>query len=160
MKKQNSFSAYILIGIGFYFLLKQINLPILSKFNSWPTLLIIVGATLLIHSYAAKDYQNLFSGTLLLGLGVHFHGLIHYSLWIDHWAVYLLIIGIAFLIRFLRTKNGFFSGIILIGVSLCMLFFTNVPDWLDWIYDVIHFLETFWSLILIILGVYLLNKKK
>lgn len=160
MRKQNSFAAYILIGIGFYFLIKQLNLPILTDFYSWPTLLIIVGIALLIHSYAAKDYQNLFSGTVVLGLGIHFHGLNHYSFWIDHWAMFPLIIGIAFIVRFLRTKNGLLPGIILIGVSMLMIFSIDVPEWLSWIYIVIDFLEQFWAIALIVLGIFLLKKKK
>lgn len=160
MKKQNSFAAYILIGIGLYFLIKQINLPVLADFYSWPTLLIIVGIALLIHSYSAKDYQNLFSGTIVLGLGIHFHGLNHYSFWINHWAMFPLIIGIAFIVRFLRTKNGLFPGIILIGVSMLMIFSIDVPEWLSWIYIVFDFLEKFWAIALIILGVFLLKKKK
>ncbi|HLR40810.1 MAG TPA: DUF5668 domain-containing protein [Virgibacillus sp.] len=160
MKKQNSFAAYILIGVGAYFLLKQLDLPILHDFYSWPTLLIIVGIALLIHSYSAKDYQNLFSGTVVLGLGVHFHGLHNYPFWIDHWAMYPLIIGIAFIVRFLRTKNGLLPGTLLIGISLLMIFSENVPEWLDWIYIVIDFLEKFWAIAIILLGILLLKKKK
>lgn len=160
MKKQNSFAAYILIGIGSYFLLKQLELPILNDYYSWPTLLIIVGIALLIHSYSVKDYQHLFSGTVVFGLGVHFHGLNSYLFWIDHWAMYPLIIGIAFIVRFLRTKNGLLPGIFLIGVSLLMIFSENLPEWLDWVYIVIDFLEKFWTIAIILLGIMLLKRKK
>src|SRR5699024_1368248 len=134
-RKQNAFAAYILIGIGAYFLLKQMKIPILTDFYSWPTLLIIIGIALLIHSYKARDFQHLFTGTVLFGLGIHFHGLKHYSFWINHWAVYLLIVGAGFLIRSLKTKEGLIPGVILSGVSLILIFSVQLPDWFHWIYD-------------------------
>src|SRR5699024_1175844 len=114
----------------------------------------------MIVSYSTKDYKNLFSGTVLLGLVVHFNGLHNYPFWIDHWAMYPLIIGIAFIVRFLRTKNGLLPGALLIGISLLMIFSENVPEWLDWIYIVIDFLEKFWAIAIILLGILLLKKKK
>ncbi|PAV27702.1 hypothetical protein CIL05_20610 [Virgibacillus profundi] len=160
MKKQNALAAYVLIGIGGYFLLRQLKVPIFTDFYSWPTLLIIIGLALLIHSYTAKNYQNLFGGTIILALGIHFHGLEHYSFWIDHWAVYLLIVGIAFIVRFLQTKHGLLPGILLIGISLILIFSLEVPAWFDWIYDVFEFIERFWPIAIIIVGIYLLKKKK
>lgn len=160
MKKQNSFAAYILIGIGVYFLLKELKIPIITDFYSWPTLLIIIGIALLIHSYSSKDYQHLFSGTVVLGLGIHFHGLEHYSFWIDHWAVYLLIVGVAFIIRALRTKKGFIIGIILTGLAILLIFSVQLPGWTGWIYDVTAAIEDFWPVILIVIGIYWLKKKK
>lgn len=160
MKKKNAFSAYLLIGIGVYFLLRQLKIPILTDFYSWQTLLIIVGLALLIHSYTSKNYQNLFTGTIVLGLGIHFHGVAHYSFWIDHWAVYLLIVGIAFIVRYVNTKSGLFPGVLLIAFAIIMIFSIQLPIWFDWIYIVINFIEKFWPILLIVLGVYLLTKKK
>lgn len=160
MKKKNAFSAYLLIGIGVYFLLRQLKIPILTDFYSWQTLLIIVGLALLIHSYTSKNYQNLFTGTIVLGLGIHFHGVAHYSFWIDHWAVYLLIVGIAFIVRYVHTKSGLFPGVLLIAFAIIMIFSIQLPIWFDWIYIVINFIEKFWPILLIVLGVYLLTKKK
>ncbi|MUK86956.1 hypothetical protein GMD78_00885 [Ornithinibacillus sp. L9] len=160
MKKSNSFFAYILIGIGVYFLLRQLKVPIITDFYSWPTLFIIVGGALLIHSYRARDYHHLFTGTLILGLGIHFHGKEHYTFWIDHWAMYPLIVGIAFLIRYLKTKNGLLYSVILIGFSLIMIFSVSLPETFHWIYPIISFFESYWPIALIIIGIYLLRKKK
>lgn len=159
MKRQNSFIAYLLIGMGIYFLLKQLKVPIFTNFYSWPTLLIIVGGALLLHSYSSREDQNLFSGTLLLGLGIHFHGLEHYSFWLGHWAVYPLIIGIAFFIRYLRTKKGLLISLLFIGMSLLMIFSIEIPSWFQWIYQLTDLLEMYWPVAIIILGIYLLKKK-
>ncbi len=160
MKKNNSFAAYLLIGIGIYFLCKQLEIPIFMNFYSWPTLLMITGIAFLLHSYRAKDYQNLFTGILIFGLGIHFHGLENYSFWIDHWAVYPFIVGIAFIFRYLKTKSGLFVGVILTGISSIMLFSITVPRWFNWIYDITSLIENFWAIAIIILGVYLLIRKK
>lgn len=159
MKRKNLFSAYLLIGVGIYFLLKQLQIPIFTNFYSWPTLLIIIGISLLLHSRSSRDDQSLFNGTFLLGLGIHFHGLAHYSFWSNHWAVYTLIIGIAFFVRYLRTKNGLLISIILISISSFMIFSVKTPSWLHWIYQLTSLLENYWPVALIIFGVYLLRKK-
>ncbi|MGP4108405.1 LiaI-LiaF-like domain-containing protein [Virgibacillus sp. L01] len=160
MKRQNSFAAYILIGIGVYFLLRELRIPIITDFYSWPTFLIIIGLALLIHSYTSKDYQHLFSGTIVLGLGIHFHGIEYYQFWIDHWAVYPMIVGIAFIVRALRTKKGLVTGLVVTGISVLFMFSVRLPPAFNWIYDVTAFLEKFWPVILIVIGFYWLKKKK
>ncbi|WP_106497001.1 LiaI-LiaF-like domain-containing protein [Lentibacillus sp. Marseille-P4043] len=160
MKKQNSFAGYLLIGLGAFFLLRELKLPIVTDFYSWTTLLIIIGLALLIHSYSSKDYQNLFTGTIILGLGIHFHGVNHYTFWIDHWAVYPLIVGIAFIVRYLRTKKGLLPGVILVIVSLLLIFSIRLPVWFNWIYTIVDLIERFWPIIIIIIGIYFLKKRK
>ncbi|MGM8213926.1 LiaI-LiaF-like domain-containing protein [Virgibacillus sp. W0430] len=160
MKKQNIFIAYILIGIGVYFLAEQLHLTAFQNFYAWPTFLIIVGAAFLIYSYSTKDYPYLFIGTLLLGLGIHFHGLQNYPFWIEHWAVFPLIAGIAYFVRYSKTKNGLLPGIVLIGLAAFMIFSENAPEWLQWIYYVTDFIQAFWPIVLIVLGIYLLKRKK
>ncbi len=88
MTKKNAFIGFLLLGIGAYFLLRQLRVPLFVDFYSWPTLLIIIGAALLLHAYLAKDHKNLFAGYFILGLGIHFHGLKHYGFWTDSWGAY------------------------------------------------------------------------
>src|SRR5699024_10563211 len=160
MKQHNAFTAYILIGLGIYFLIQQLDLQMFDKCYSWPTFLIIIGISFLIHSYSVKEYENLFTVILLLGLGIHFHGLEHYSLWFAHWSAYALIVGIAFLVRFYYTRKGLIQASVLIGISLLMIFSVTLPEWFQWIYGVVEFLESFWPVALIIIGIYLLRFKK
>lgn len=159
MKKQSNLTAYLLIVIGAYFLLEQFNLPFLSDFSAWPTLIILIGIAFLLNSFTTKDYGNLFSGILILGLGVHFHGLNTYPNWIEHWAVYPFIIGIAYLIRFFKTKNGLIPGLLLVGFSSIMIFSITMPSWFNFVYYISDLLERFWPIAIIILGVYILKKK-
>lgn|SRR5690625_3832732 len=156
LKRNHLFLAYVLIGIGLYFLLKQINIPFpfIENLTSWPTLIIIIGIALLLHSYAVRDYENLFSGTIVLGIGIHLHGLQNYTNWINHWAVYLLIVGIAFIVRFFKTKNNFFIGLMCVVISILFIFPINTP-----LLRKIHSYDIVWPIGLIMLGIYLLRRK-
>ncbi|MDC3415688.1 LiaI-LiaF-like domain-containing protein [Aquibacillus salsiterrae] len=160
MKNQNSFIGYLLIGIGAFYLLKELRVPILTDFYSWPTLLIVIGISFLLHSYLAKEYGNLFIGVLLLGLGIHFHALNQYPFWIDDWGMYTLIVGVAFFISYLKTKSGLFPGLILLAISFFALFASNKPNWFNWINQFVEMAIRFWPVVLVLIGVYLLVKKK
>lgn len=160
MRKTNDLTAYILIGVGLYFLLPHLNIPFLSNLSTWPSLLIILGVSLLIHSYLSRDYPKVFPGVILTGLGIHFHAVTIYPAWIDHWSVYVIIIGLAFLIRFQKTKGGLYPGLILLFIGLFMLFSVanqGIPDSIDRIVDLV---EAYWPIGLIIFGIYLLFKKR
>lgn len=159
MKRQNGLFAYILIGIGIFFLFRELKLPIFTNFYSWQTLLIIIGLAFLVHSYRAKNYEQIFIGVLLLGVGIHLHGKVNYSFWIDHWAVYLVIVGLAFLIRYLKTKSGLLMGITFLGVGILLIYSTQFSAYFYWINDLFSLLERFWPVLLIILGIVLLRKK-
>ncbi|ENH97930.1 hypothetical protein J416_02711 [Gracilibacillus halophilus YIM-C55.5] len=159
MNKKNKLMAYLLIGIGIFFLLRELRLPILTDFYSWPTLLIVIGAAFLFYAYSAKDYKNIFPGALLLGLGIHFHSLRYYPFWIDHWGMYTLIVSLAFLLRYTKFKKGLLPGLILLGLSLFALFASSTPEWFDWIYETMNWIERFWPVILIVIGGYILWKR-
>lgn len=159
MKKRNLFIAYLLIGMGIYFLIKQLELSFFDPLIGWPTMLAIVGISFLLHSYTAKEQDNIFVGVLLLGLAIHIHGLQNYIFWYDHWSIYTLIVGIAFLVLFFKTKKGLIPTLILISLSIIMIFSITLPPSFKPIYVVIDFIETFWPVLLIAIGVYFIWKK-
>ncbi|WP_226583460.1 LiaI-LiaF-like domain-containing protein [Halobacillus litoralis] len=159
MNKNHSLVGFMLIGLGVYFLLRHLNIPELSPFYSWPSLLVIIGLSFLIHSYMLKDYSNLFTGGLIFGLGVHFLGVQQLSFWIDHWGVYLLIIGGAFLLQYQKLRKGLLPGLILVGIGAFSLWAPTNPGWFSWIQKLFLLIENFWPFVLIIFGVYLLKKK-
>jgi len=160
LKKQQTFTGILLIGIGAYFMLKELEIPIVTNFYSWTTILMIIGVALLLHSYIANEYETIFIGAFLLGLGIHFHGMQSYSFWLHHWGMYPLIIGIAFLLRFQKTKRGLFPGLILVIIALFAMFVSNKPEWFYWVTVLVNFIETFWPLILVAIGLYILLFKK
>lgn len=122
MKRKHSLLAYLCIGIGIFLLLRELRIPFFVDLYSWQSFPIVIGIGIIIHSYTTKTYQNLFIGTLLFGIGIHLHGVKHYSFWIDDWSVYFIIIGLAFIIRYTKTKKGFFLGLFSILLGLLFLF--------------------------------------
>ncbi|UOQ46234.1 DUF5668 domain-containing protein [Halobacillus salinarum] len=158
MKKQNWFTGFLLVGFGIFFFLRQLNIPLFEPYYSWPTFLIIIGLAFLLHSYFAKEYQTVFAGIILLLFGIHFHGLAHYSFWIDHWAVYPFIIGIGLIVKSQKSQGGLLPGLLLVLIAMIALFIS--PGWLNWLSVFFQWLERFWPVTLILFGSYMLIRKK
>lgn len=74
-----------------------------SRFDTWPTILIILGMAFLAQGYLNKQPESILPGGILTGLGIHFHALHHWHNWIDHWGMYTLIVGFSFFTP--RTQN-------------------------------------------------------
>lgn len=159
LRRQHTFIAYLLIGIGLFYLLKQIDIPILHDFYGWPTILMIIGVAFLLHSFTNKDYQHLFTGTFMLGLGIHFHGLHHYSFWVEHWSIYILLIGVALIVRSIWTKSGFIFAFSITLIALFLLFNDQIAKKYDWSATIMDWIQIFWPVIFIVLGFYLLKRK-
>ncbi|WP_040981706.1 LiaF transmembrane domain-containing protein [Oceanobacillus jeddahense] len=159
MKRKHSLLAYLCIGIGIFLLLRELRIPFFVDLYSWQSFLIVIGLGVIIHSYTTKAYQNLFIGTLLFGIGIHLHGIKHYSFWVDDWSVYFIIIGLAFIIRYTKTKKGFFLGIFTVLLGLLFLFSDQLSIYTSWIEPIVSFLERFWPILLILLGIIMLKRK-
>ncbi|MBB6451937.1 signal transduction histidine kinase [Salirhabdus euzebyi] len=161
MKKQYLFTSSFMIGVGLYFFITQYNITFLHSYQTWPTLLIIIGVAFLIQGFFGKVHESLFPGIIILGFGIHFHGLLHYSFWIDHWGVYLLVISIAFFIQYQKTKNGLIIGVILLVISLFAILSSKKPGWLE----TLHLIPSnsdgsFLPFILVGVGIYLIVTKR
>lgn len=159
MKKKHSLLAYLCIGIGIFFLLRELRLPFFTDFYSWQSLLIVIGLGIIIHSYTTRAYHNLFLGTLLLGIGIHLHGIKHYDFWVSDWSVYLIIVGIAFIIRYTKTKKGVLVGIFFILAGILFLFSEQLSLYTSWMTPIVQILERFWPILLILLGFFMLKRK-
>jgi hypothetical protein len=158
MKRQGVFPGVLLIGVGLIFLLQNYNIPFKNEIFSWPSILLIIGLTALFQAYLGKDYHSIFTGFLLVGLGIHFHGLRLFSFWPDHWAVFTIIIGLAFLFRYSKTKkDGLVPGIGLLLVSLVAFIYTGFIDLFGSLFT---YVENFWPVALIGVGCYLLFFRK
>lgn len=158
VKKQQSLLGFLFLGFGVYFLLRQLNMEFLHTFYSWSGLLIIIGTSFLLHSYLSKEYSHLFIGGLLLGLGIHGYGNAHLSFWIDHWGMYLIIVGAAFLISYQKTKSGLIVSLALFGAGVFVILSPIDLHWLSWIQEAVQLLEQYWPVVVIAYGGYLIKK--
>lgn len=141
----------ILIGLGVYFFLRELDLPQLAAYLSWPVILIIIGAAFLITSFSSQKQKMLvLPGSILTLLGIHFWGMHFSPEWPTHWSFFPGIVGLAFLLTFLRTRetSQLVPATILLAVFVLAYLFNDLSLILDW-----------WPVALIIVGVFLLVRR-
>ncbi|NQD65099.1 hypothetical protein HP456_04120 [Bacillus haikouensis] len=160
MKQQRIFPGFILIGFGLYFYLQQKNIVLFQEFFTWPTLLMIVGTAFLGQGYGARDYEAILPGTILVGFGLHFHVVNKLEIWPDHMGTFILIISLGFLLRYQKTRNGLFQGILFLTLSIILLFYDKVGGYLGLIEGQVGSAWEFWPIVIIVIGVYLLFIRK
>jgi hypothetical protein len=157
MKQQSKFSGFILLGIGLFFFTIQMNIEIIQPYLTWPTLIIIIGLVLLMQAGSGKDSASLFTGVFLTGFGIHFHAVSKIPNWPHPLQIITLLTGAAFLIQYKKTKDGLIPGLILTILSLWFIFFNNhTPS----VQNIFAKAESFWPIILMALGAYLIFFKK
>ncbi|WP_096202786.1 LiaF transmembrane domain-containing protein [Bacillus sp. FJAT-45350] len=158
MKRNGIFPGILLIGVGLFFLLRQLNLPYVNQLFTWPSILLVIGIAFLVQSYVGRESNSLFPGWLLFLLGLHFHFLIMFSFWPNHWAMFTVIVGLSFLMVYSRTnKDGLIPAIILLLISALGFFYSG---FIGWFQSFFHVIEGFWPIALIAVGLYLILKKK
>ncbi|MFD1358382.1 hypothetical protein ACFQ4X_10745 [Fictibacillus halophilus] len=157
MKQQSKFSGFILIGIGLFFFAIQMNIEVIQPYLTWPTLILIIGLALLIQAGSGKDSASLFSGVFLTGLGIHFHAVSKIPSWPEPLQMITLLTGIAFLIQYKKAKDGLIPGLLLTSLSLWLIFFNNNTPSVESIFAKA---ESFWPIILMVLGAYFIFFKK
>lgn len=156
MKGQRIFPSVILIGFGLYFLLETSNISLFPGFYSWRTLLCIVGLAFLSQAYIGKNYDAILPGTILFGLGIHFHLIRHFDAWPNHNSMFLFIISIGFILQSRKTNTGLFYGIIICILALFLIFYDKLLSLMDLTAELINF----WPFILITIGLYVIIRKK
>ncbi|MGE8206065.1 LiaI-LiaF-like domain-containing protein [Heyndrickxia sp. NPDC080065] len=160
MKSQKIFPGIILLGFGLYFFLQQNHIEMFKDYYTWPTLLILVGIGFLGQGYGGKDYEAILPGVILVGFGLHFHIAGKLSIWPDHIGVFILIISLGFLLRFQKTRNGLFHGILFLIISIILLFYNEVFKWMGLLDTKFASILNFWPFLLIAIGLYLLFFKR
>ncbi|RLQ98029.1 LiaI-LiaF-like domain-containing protein [Falsibacillus albus] len=160
MKNQKVFPGIILIGFGVYFYLQQSNMEVFKEFYTWPTLLMIVGLAFLGQGYWAKEYEAILPGVILVGFGLHFHVVNKLAIWPDHIGTFILIIALGFLLRYQKTGNGLFQGILFLLLAVLLLFYDKVISWFGLLENKVNIAWQLWPILLIIIGIYMIFIKK
>ncbi|ADU31374.1 LiaI-LiaF-like domain-containing protein [Evansella cellulosilytica] len=161
MKNNNNlFPGIILISVGLYFLLRQFNIsfPFSDTVFTWPSILVVIGIVLAFQGFSNRDDTKMFSGSVLLGLGVFFHGAHTFSSWGYHWGYFTLIISIAFFMKyFVHKKDGLTPAIVLLIISGFALYSDKVFSWLN---NLTSSFDLIWPIALVVVGIYVLFFKK
>jgi hypothetical protein len=158
MKQQRIFLGVLLSGLGAFFLTNQYSLPYQEQVASWPSILLIIGLAFLLQSILGKETSSLFPGLILIGLGIHFHGLSLIPSWPEHWGMYTLIVGISFLLVYVRTKKeGLIPGLLLTILSIVAFLSIDPLEWLQPTHKIVLDL---WPIVLICIGLFFILKRK
>ncbi|SDZ05050.1 hypothetical protein SAMN05421736_105228 [Evansella caseinilytica] len=159
MKRNHLLPGFFLIVIGLYFLLKQFNIsfPYSHLIFTWQSILLILGLVFAFQGFSNRDEHKMFSGIIMLGLGVYFHSIHHFHFLNAHWGYFTLIISIAFFMKyFVNKRDGIVPGMILLIISLIALNAGNVTQW----FNIFTKFNNFWPVLLIFVGIYLVFFRK
>ncbi|PLT30184.1 LiaF transmembrane domain-containing protein [Peribacillus deserti] len=160
MKSQSLFPGFILMGFGLYFFLEQSNIEPFQGFFTWPTLLMIVGIAFLVQAYGARDYEAILPGVTLTGFGIHFHIVTKLKIWPDHIGIFILIIGLGFILRARETKSGMIQGVLLLLIAVLLLFYDRITSWMGLLESSAATAWKFWPFLLIGSGLFFMLQKK
>ncbi|MEQ2526905.1 DUF5668 domain-containing protein [Bacillaceae bacterium CLA-AA-H227] len=160
MKNQRIFPGIILLGFGIFFYLQQSQITLFQGFDTWPTILLIVGIAFLFQGYMAKDHEAILPGVILAGFGLHFHVIERFSIWPNSIGAFILIIALGFLLRYQKVGDGLIQGILFLVLSIVLLFYDKITGWLGLIENGTAAVWEFWPIILVVFGGYLLFIKK
>ena len=160
MKNQRIFPGIILIGFGVFFFWQQAKISLFAEFISWPSLLMIVGIAFLCQGYGGKEYESIFPGVILTGFGLHFHIVNRLSIWPNALGIFILIIALGSILRYQKTGNGLFQGILFLAFAGLMIFYQQLIGWLGLLTNKLDSVVQYWPILLIIIGVYLLFFKR
>lgn len=160
MKNQRFFPGIILVGFGLFFFLQHSSFSLFSEYVTWPTLLMIVGVAFLFQGYGGRDYEAILPGVILTGFGFHFHVVNRLSIWPDAIGSFILIIALGFLLRYQKVRNGLFQGLLFLALAALMLFYDQVMTWLGLIESKVSTITSLWPILLVLIGIFLLFKKK
>jgi hypothetical protein len=160
MKKQRIFPGIILLGFGIYFFWQQANITFFAEFMTWPTLIMIVGIAFLSQGYGGKDYDAILPGVILTGFGFHFHVVNRFSIWPDLVAALVLFIALGSILRYQKTGNGLFQGILFLALAGLMIFYNKIVGWFGLLTNQVDSVFQYWPILMIIIGVYLLFFKR
>ncbi|MFQ5640281.1 MAG: LiaI-LiaF-like domain-containing protein [bacterium] len=156
-KREKSFTpGVILIVIGLYFLLDQLNLFHFSWREIFPVALLLLGSLFLVSIFTRKDKSAAFPATVLLVLGAFYFlrnfDLLPYDFYLyrmrDYWPVFLIAFGLGFIVLFLLNTHDW--GLMIPGGLLLFFGVTFLLDKIGFLYwD--DFVE-YWPVILIAIG--------
>ncbi|WP_147803476.1 LiaI-LiaF-like domain-containing protein [Alkalicoccus halolimnae] len=160
MKTNHTVSGMILLFLGIYFLLQQFNIsiPFAEVLFRWPSILFGLGLVFMWQGFSNKDDSSMFSGSVLTGLGILFHGSTTFEVWSLTWPYFTLVIGLAFLMKYnVRKKDGLSTGIILLLITAVGVFASQV---LPLFQDTVGSFTSFWPLAFVAVGIYYLFFRK
>lgn len=159
MKEYRYFSSIIFIGFGLFYFLKSINYSLLSPYYSWGSLCIIIGIAFLAESRFGNQSEFILPGILFTGFGLHQYIAARLEYWPAEHTVLFLLISLGFLLISLKKGIGKGSGILFLVVAIIFIFHEKILTTLGLV-GYIDFFNHYWPVFLMLIGGFVLFKKK
>lgn len=152
--------GFLLVITGILLLIKELyQKSFTSLFLTWEMLLFVTGVGVVFYAFNKMNRHFFLGGAILAGMGIHLWGMNQFHNWPDHWSWFLMIIGLAFLLRAYVYKERFS---ITVGVLLLLtaLFAWPGIQEIPVLSPITGPLHTYWSTFLILLGILVIFKKR
>ena len=159
MREFRYFTCTILIGFGFFYLLRSIDFTLFQPYYSWATLSILLGLAFLLQSRFGGQAEFLLPGVIFTGYGLHQYIAGKLEYWPGEQVIIFLLIGLGLLLIYLKKGIGKGAGIRFLALSVLLIFYAQILSFLV-VSNYADTFSTYWPAALILAGLFILYKKK
>lgn len=160
MTTQKYFVSTTLILLGIYYLFLMLEWTSVSELSTWAVTIMIFGIAFISQANKGKQADLYLPGLLLLGMGLYYSFDWLFNIWPSEISAIITGTGIALLFHSFHKGGSYLVGVLTTFVGILITFqekFVVVQSLFD---KSVDFLNTFWPLIIIAAGVYILMRKK
>lgn len=160
MTNQKYFVSTTLILLGTYYLLLMFNITSIEALSTWAVAITIFGIAFISQANKGRQGDLYLPGLLLLGMGLYYSFDWLSNFWPSEISAIITGTGVALLFHSFHKKSSYAIGLITTFVGILMTFqekFLVIESLFD---KSVDFLNTFWPLIVIGAGIYILTRKK
>lgn len=155
---QKKLFGFILILISLLLLIIQTESAPIQSFITWPFLLILLGAILVLVAFVNKNDKLALTGGIAAAIGLFIWGRQNIDHWSDHWSILMIFIGVAILFQFMINKQNISAVVSLI------LMISGICAWpglreIASLSSIAPTLNTYWPVLILGLGVYFIARK-
>ena len=159
MKEYRYFSSIILIGFGLFYFLKSIHFAPLLPYYSWGSLCILIGIAFFCESRFGNHSDFILPGILFSGFGLHQYIATRLEYWPAEHTIIFLLISLGLLLTYSKKGTGKGSGFLFLAISAFFIFHEKILNTLG-LTNYIDLFNHYWPVLLMLIGGFLLFKKK
>ncbi|MFN2745045.1 hypothetical protein ACINLE_07390 [Bacillus sp. z60-18] len=160
MKKKSVLLPLLLLAVSIYAFLRTGQINLFEGQAEWSVLSGLIGLAFLYQGQKEADSAHFFAGLLVTAISVYFTFKQELFGHADDFAVIVLIVGAALLVKSMRTKEYQYESLLMIAVALYLYFFQQIISWLRSLKIETAYVETYWPAAFILIGLFLLFLKR
>ncbi|WMW46201.1 hypothetical protein RFN66_16210 [Bacillus paralicheniformis] len=160
MKKKSVLLPLLLIAVAVYAFLRSGRISLFDGQEEWSVLAGLIGLALFYQGQKEADSAHSFAGLFMTAIGVYFTFKEDYFSRADDFAVIVLILGAALLVKSFKTKEYQYESLLMIAVGLYLYFFRQIAAWLKTANIETAYVEAYWPAAFIAVSLLLLFLKR